>query len=138
LNDNQISVAQSEPDDLACLLHLRGKRLRKNNHEHEKKKACNQSTSAKKTTSIRVTTSIWQQAGRQHRDLPIGFALNSLERSLSQKCTSCHGTLSTKRNLAANWPGFCAAGHSFSSLKRAESSNSSGLQCSQMRRGRAE
>jgi len=41
LNDNQISVAQSEPDDLACLLRLRGKRPRKNNQEHEKKKGCN-------------------------------------------------------------------------------------------------
>jgi hypothetical protein len=33
-------------------------------------------------TSIQATTSKKQKAGRQHCDVPIGFALNSLERSL--------------------------------------------------------
>ena len=119
LNDNQVSIAQSKPDDLSCLFHLRGKRAGKSNQKSEKKESTDGSTSAggttsaREATSIQATTSVRQQAGRQHHDLPIGFALNSLERSLSPECTSCHGTLSTGRNLTAPCSGFCAVDRSF-------------------------
>jgi hypothetical protein len=80
LNDNQISVAQSEFDYFVYLLYLRCKRIGKRNRERQKDTARNQSTPARKTTSFPVTTSIWKKAGRLNQDFPIGNSFKFHER----------------------------------------------------------
>jgi len=121
LNDNQIPVAQSEPDDLARLSILRGKRAGKREQKRKKKKSSDGAKSAQGTTPIWTAASIGRQADRQHHDFSIGFALNFLERALSTKIKSSRGTLSTERNLAARSFRFCAVDHSVSLLNERDS-----------------